>query len=183
MKTVSSSDSIGARGRREAASTLGLGNIWDTPILLTIRRLFTLHVRKGQFCEGHFAAMIANGHFAAILDRLENIRVEMDGGFVLDDRILDEPFVPPDPSERRLPWEDVEASRRNRRLQRKHPVEEGKKGWLAEAKACPQCQTPLEALTWFYFESPKETWEMQCGTAGGRWSAKDAVSRLITFPK
>lgn len=37
--------------------------------------------------------------------------------------------------EERLPWEDVEASRRNRRLQRKHPVADGKKHYLAAASA------------------------------------------------
>lgn len=53
--------------------------------LLTIRRLLTLHVRKERFCDGHFAKMIDNGHIPLVLRRLANIRIEMDGGFVMDD--------------------------------------------------------------------------------------------------
>jgi hypothetical protein len=152
--------------QEEARKYFGTWEYLGHADLFTIRRLFTLHVRKDRFAEGHFAAMIANGHFAAILDRLDNIRVEMDGGWVLDDRMLDEPLFPKNQSESHLPWEDVEASRRNRRLQRKHPIDEGQHQYMSHTKPCPKCQTPPEALTWFYFESPKETWPMQCGTAG-----------------
>lgn len=65
-----------------------------------------------------------------------------------------------------LPLEDVEASRRNRRLQRKHPVADGKRAYLEAASACPGCQTLPDDLSWFYFESPRETWKMLCGCAG-----------------
>jgi hypothetical protein len=65
-----------------------------------------------------------------------------------------------------LPWEDVETSRRNRRLQRKHLVDEAKSYYLARAKPGPKCDTQTEALNWFYFESPKETWPLECGRAG-----------------
>jgi hypothetical protein len=34
------------------------------------------------------------------------------------------------------------------------------------ASACPGCQTPPDELSWFYFESPRETWQMLCGCAG-----------------
>jgi hypothetical protein len=64
------------------------------------------------------------------------------------------------------PWKDVEASRRNRRLQAKHPLTEGKNQYLASAKACPRCETVPESLNWFYFSSPKETWPQLCGVAG-----------------
>jgi hypothetical protein len=40
----------------------------------TLCRLYTLHVRKDRFCEGHFAAMLANGHIAALTRRLKAIR-------------------------------------------------------------------------------------------------------------
>jgi hypothetical protein len=63
------------------------------------------------------------------------------------------------------PWPDVDASRRNSRLQRKHPVSEGQASYLKRAKTCPQCGLAAQ-LTWFYFESPKETWENLCGRAG-----------------
>lgn len=52
----------------------------DQPELLasadleTIRKLFTTHVRKDRFCEGHLAAMFENGHIVAILRRLKAIR-------------------------------------------------------------------------------------------------------------
>ncbi len=85
-------------------------------------------------------------------------------GFVMDDSPCDLALGEGD-----YPWEDVEASRRNRRLQAKHPQTEGKSRYLAIAKPCPKCETPADALTWFYFSSPKETWPMDCGTAG--WMA------------
>ena len=80
-----------------------------------------------------------------------------------------------------LPWEDVEASRRNRRLQRKHPVEEGRQQYMSHAKPCPKCQTPPEALAWFYFESPKETWPMQCGCAGWMAVCDHCVEQIDFF--
>jgi hypothetical protein len=76
-----------------------------------------------------------------------------------DDDLLDE-------DEDQFPWEDVEAARRNQRLQREHPVSEGKQRYAASARPCPKCHTPAEALSWFYFESPAETWEHLCGRAG-----------------
>ena len=36
----------------------------------TIQKLFTTHVRKERFCEGHLAAMFENGHVVALLQRL-----------------------------------------------------------------------------------------------------------------
>src|SRR5262245_23575231 len=37
----------------------------------TIQKLFTTHVRKERFCEGHLAAMFENGHIVALLRRLK----------------------------------------------------------------------------------------------------------------
>lgn len=39
----------------------------------TIRQLFTTHLRKDRFCEGHFADMIARGHIIELLQRLQEI--------------------------------------------------------------------------------------------------------------
>jgi hypothetical protein len=86
-------------------------------------------------------------------------------GYVLDDSLADFQFS----LSGEMPWEDVEASRRNRRLQGKHPTTEGKSQYLAKAKPCPKCNTSADALGWFYFRSPKETWPMLCGIAG--WMA------------
>jgi hypothetical protein len=74
-----------------------------------------------------------------------------------------------------LPWEDVEASRSNRRLQRKHPVAEGKTQYLAAAAACPGCGTPPDELTWFYFESSRETVRKSEG-AGNRIAPGGQIS-------
>lgn len=51
----------------------------DTPLLRrapvgTLQRLLTLHIRKDRFVEGHLAGMAQDGHIAAILRRLRDIR-------------------------------------------------------------------------------------------------------------
>jgi len=53
-----------------------------------------------------------------------------------------------------FPWEDVEAARKNQRLQREHPAAEGQERYTASAKSCPQCHAAAGQLSWFYFESP-----------------------------
>lgn len=40
----------------------------------TIRKLLTLHIRNDRFNEGHLAAMVEDGHMAAVLRRLEQMR-------------------------------------------------------------------------------------------------------------
>jgi len=62
------------------------------------------------------------------------------------------------------PWQDVDRARKDKRLRRKHPVNEGKQTY--QSKACPRCGAKAEGLEWFYFESPQETWAKLCGTAG-----------------
>lgn len=64
-----------------------------------------------------------------------------------------------------LPWEDVERSRNNKRLQKKHPDPQIDK-YEFPLKPCPECKTRAKDLSWFYFESPKSTWEHLCGRAG-----------------
>ena len=98
---------------------------------------------------------------------------EPDGGFILDDWQANTSPFEKNEVDRGLPWEDVEASRRNRRLQKQHRLPErlsdGLATYFAEARTCPKCQTPSDALSWFYFRSPKETWAAQCGVEG--WMA------------
>jgi hypothetical protein len=43
----------------------------------TIRKLFTTHVRKERFCDGHLAEMFESGHIVALLRRLQEIRRTM----------------------------------------------------------------------------------------------------------
>jgi hypothetical protein len=68
-----------------------------------------------------------------------------------------------------LPWEDVETARRNRRLQKGHRMPEALAAHFVEVRPCPKCDAAPEALNWFYFSSPKETWAMECGVEG--WMA------------
>lgn len=89
-------------------------------------------------------------------------------GFVLDDTLAHEDICPSE-REHEYPWGNVDAARRKRRLQARHPTEQWKSHYLAKARPCPKCDAPPEALSWFYFESPKETWQNLCGTAG--WMA------------
>ena len=42
--------------------------------VVTIQKLFTTHVRKDRFCEGHLASMFENGHIVELLRRLKEIR-------------------------------------------------------------------------------------------------------------
>lgn len=42
----------------------------------TLQKLFTTHVRKERFCEGHLAEMFANGHVSRLLRRLNKIKPE-----------------------------------------------------------------------------------------------------------
>lgn len=44
-----------------------------TATLLDLRKLFTYHVRKDRFVEGHYAGTIADGHMAALLRRLREL--------------------------------------------------------------------------------------------------------------
>lgn len=44
----------------------------------TLQKLFTTHVRNERFCSGHLAAMIKNGHFLAIFNRLQVIYTAFD---------------------------------------------------------------------------------------------------------
>jgi hypothetical protein len=44
----------------------------------TIQKLLKTHVRKDRFCEGHLAAMFKNGHIAALLRRLKQVRQELE---------------------------------------------------------------------------------------------------------
>jgi hypothetical protein len=40
----------------------------------TLRKLFTTHVRKERFCDGHLAEILRSGHLAQLLRRLQEIR-------------------------------------------------------------------------------------------------------------
>ena len=61
-------------------------HLYDNPTLLakadllTLRKLFTTHVRTNRFSEGHLAHVIENGHIAAMLRRLQTLRDEQAAG-------------------------------------------------------------------------------------------------------
>ncbi|MFL6520168.1 MAG: hypothetical protein ACJ8NS_08105 [Chthoniobacterales bacterium] len=99
--------------------------------------------------------------------------LQSDGGYILDDwQAYYSPFQE-NAMDQKYPWEDVEASRRNRRLQRRHRLAErlddGLATYFGYARPCPKCGLTPDKLSWFYFRSPKETWENECGVAG--WMA------------
>jgi hypothetical protein len=62
--------------QREASRYVHSPALLATADLRTLCQLMTLHARKNRFCEGHFACQLANGHMAAILQRLAAIRDE-----------------------------------------------------------------------------------------------------------
>ena len=79
-----------------------------------------------------------------------------------------------------FPWDDVTAARKNALLQRKYPIAKGKDSHLPQAKGCPKCAARPEHLAWFYFESPKWTWDNLCGRAG--WmTVCDACHAQVDF--
>ena len=43
----------------------------------TLIRLWTTHLRKERFCDGHLAAMASSGHLTALLDRMAGIRASL----------------------------------------------------------------------------------------------------------
>ena len=57
-----------------AVEYVGLQEKIDSADVLTLKKLFTTHVRKDRFCEGHLATMFENGHIVALLRRLKEIR-------------------------------------------------------------------------------------------------------------
>jgi len=65
-----------------------------------------------------------------------------------------------------FPWEDVEASNDNQPLQLEHSGTNAKQFYAARAKPCHRCHAAADMLSWVYFESPAETWEHLCGSAG-----------------
>lgn len=78
------------------------------------------------------------------------------------------------------PWRDVLASRRDEALQARASATEARSRYGAVARACPECATPPTHLSWFYFRSPRSTWEHLCGVAG--WiTVCDWCERQVDF--
>lgn len=48
--------------------------------MVTLQKLFTTHVRKDRFCEGHLDCVLKDGHITAILRQLKDIRKETASG-------------------------------------------------------------------------------------------------------
>jgi O-acetyl-ADP-ribose deacetylase len=59
--------------QEEASRYLNEFDLLKTADLETLRKLFTLHVRRDRFVEGHFAEMIDTGHIRALLHRLKEL--------------------------------------------------------------------------------------------------------------
>lgn len=65
-----------------------------------------------------------------------------------------------------FPWEDVDASRRDTRLQADPPYGELLARFREQARVCPGCGTAPTALGWIYFRSLPWTWELMVGRQG-----------------
>lgn len=63
-------------------------------------------------------------------------------------------------------WEDVDASRQNKALQRRHVKKRAREQYAAESASCPSCGASPIQLAWFYVESSAWTWRNECGRAG-----------------
>jgi O-acetyl-ADP-ribose deacetylase len=59
--------------QEEASRYLNESELIKSADLETLRKLFTLHVRRDRFVEGHFAEMIDQGHIRALLHRLSEL--------------------------------------------------------------------------------------------------------------
>jgi len=64
--------------QHEAEKYVNDPTLLETADVETISKLFTTHVRKDRFCEGHLASMFENGHIVALLRRLKVIHQAMD---------------------------------------------------------------------------------------------------------
>jgi len=77
-----------------------------------------------------------------------------------------------------LPTADVEASVRDHRLQRRHPIEDGVLAYEAEMRQAEseaaKAGCPVGQLEWIYFRSPGWTWRHLCGREG--WLLLDSGS-------
>ena len=71
-----------------------------------------------------------------------------------------------DNQDEQYPWEHVDASRHNHRLQQRHKPDEAFIRYEGKARPCPKCGKASRDLAWFYFESPPWTWQNLCGRAG-----------------
>jgi O-acetyl-ADP-ribose deacetylase len=59
--------------QEEASRYVNEPDLLKTAGLETLRKLFTLHVRRDRFVEGHFSEMIDTGHIRALLHRLKEL--------------------------------------------------------------------------------------------------------------
>ena len=64
-----------------------------------------------------------------------------------------------------FPWDDVDAARKDARLQSEHDAE-GARRHYGSRVTCPKCSRSEDELVWFYFRSPEWTWKTLCGRAG-----------------
>ena len=60
--------------REEAERYIASPELLAGADLGTVRKLLTTHVRQDRFCDGHMADMVRNGHVAALLRRLRELR-------------------------------------------------------------------------------------------------------------
>jgi hypothetical protein len=82
-----------------------------------------------------------------------------------------------------FPWKDVNASRRNLRLQQKHPIAEAKQKYLKSASECPKCHTPSDELAWFISRARRQHGQESAALLGGSSFAMAAINKSAFFSK
>ena len=90
-------------------------------------------------------------------------------------------FPFPNDDKEHFPWEDVNKSRINKRLQKRHSVKEAKALYMTKDFHCPGCNRHADELEWIYFSSPKWTWENLCGSEGWMVVCDDCNEQVNYF--
>lgn len=62
----------------EALKYIENPKLLESTNILTLRKLLTLHVRKERFCSGHLAATVDTGHLVKILERLGELKTNLE---------------------------------------------------------------------------------------------------------
>jgi hypothetical protein len=65
-----------------------------------------------------------------------------------------------------FPWDQVDSARKDQLLQRRHSIREARMRYEWRAEPCPKCNKMARELSWFYFSTPRWTWDNLCGRAG-----------------
>lgn len=77
-------------------------------------------------------------------------------------------------------WDEVEAARRNTRMQRHHDVAQGQERYLRYGRACPLCHREPRELAWFYYKGRSRKGE-ELGYREGWMIVCDPCHQQVSF--